>query len=124
MKNEVMSPERLAASLAILDLTDPKNGIHVINLAIDKIRRCLGSKEGWPKPEIKRSSPITSVARNYDRLRFPADNPGRSPRYTRYISENSILRTHTSEMVPDILDGLRGKNIEDHLIMCPGICYR
>ena len=124
MKKEIMSQDRLAASLAIPDLTDPKNGIHVISLAIDKIYRCLGSKDGWPKPEIRRSSPITSIAKNYDRLRFPIENPGRSSRYTRYISEDSILRTHTSEMIPDILDELKGKKIDDYLVMCPGICYR
>lgn len=124
MKKEIMSKGRLMDSLAIPDLTDSKNGIHVINLAIDKIYYCLGSKEGWPKPEIRRSSPITSVAKNYDRLRFPIDNPGRSSRYTRYVSDDSILRTHTSEMVPDILDELKEKKIDDHLVMCPGICYR
>lgn len=124
MQKEIMSPERLAASLAIPDLTDPRNGIHAINLVTDKIRHCLSSKVGWPVPEIRRSSPITSVAKNYDRLRFPIDNPGRSSRYTRYISNDSVLRTHTSEMIPDILDELKEKKVDDYLVMCPGICYR
>ena len=119
-----MLPERLMASLAITDLTDPKNGIHIINLAIDKIYYCLNSKEGWPNPEVRRSSPITSVNRNYDQLRFSIDNPGRSSRYTRYISEDSILRTHTSEMIPGILDELKKREAGDYLLICPGICYR
>jgi len=124
MQKEIISPERLAVSLAIPDLTDPRNGIHAINLIIDKIYHCLSSKARWPAPEIRRSSPITSVAKNYDRLRFPIDNPGRSSRYTRYISNDSILRTHTSEMIPDILDELKEKKVYDYLVMCPGICYR
>lgn len=124
MKKKIMSPERLKVSLAIPDLTDPKTGIHVINLAIDNICHCLCSKEGWPKPEIRRSGPITSIAKNYDRLLFPTDNPGRSSRYTRYVSDDSVLRTHTSEMIPGILDKLKERNIEDYLVMCPGICYR
>jgi len=33
MEKELMSPERLQASLASTDLTDPKNGIHAINTA-------------------------------------------------------------------------------------------
>ncbi|HOH85075.1 MAG TPA: hypothetical protein PLS17_00020 [bacterium] len=124
MEKELMSPERLQASLASTDLTDPKNGIHAINLVIEKIHNFLSSKEGWPVPKIIRSSPITTVLQNFDLLRFPIDNPGRSSRYTRYISENEILRTHTSAMIPNILAELGKSQINDFLVMCPGICYR
>jgi len=118
-----MSPERLQVSLAILDLTDPKNGLHVINLAIEKIYNCLVAVPGWPIPEIKRSHPVTTTVKNYDRLLFPADNAGRSSRYTRYVSDELILRTHTSEMIPELLDELPAET-DDYLVMCPGICYR
>ncbi len=124
MEKELMSPERLQASLASTDLTDPKNGIHAINLVIEKIHNFLSSKKGWPVPKIIRSSPITTVLQNFDLLRFPIDNPGRSSRYTRYISENEILRTHTSAMIPNILAELGKSQISDFLVMCPGICYR
>jgi len=124
MEKELMSPERLQASLASTDLTDPKNGIHAINLVIEKIHNFLSSKKGWPVPKIIRSSPITTVLQNFDLLRFPIDNPGRSSRYTRYISENEILRTHTSAMIPNILAELGKSQINDFLVMCPGICYR
>lgn len=124
MEKELMSPERLQASLASTDLTDPKNGIHAINLVIEKIHNFLSSKKGWPVPRIIRSSPITTVLQNFDLLRFPIDNPGRSSRYTRYISENEILRTHTSAMIPNILAELGKSQINDFLVMCPGICYR
>jgi len=124
MKKEIMTNKRIKKSLSVIDLSDPKNGPHVINLAIEKIQNCLSKKSDWPIPEIKRSSPITTIDKNYDRLLFPVDNPGRSSRYTRYISDNQVLRTHTSEMIPDILDELNKTETIDHLVMCPGICYR
>lgn len=124
MENKQMTKGQLVASLSILDLSEPKNGIHVINLAVEKITQCLSQKNGWPIPEVRRSSPITTVISNFDRLLFPADNPGRSSRYTRYVNKETILRTHTSEMIPGILDELSKQKVEDHLVLCPGICFR
>jgi len=37
MKQELMSPERLAASLSIPDLTDPRNGRHAVNIVVEKL---------------------------------------------------------------------------------------
>ena len=39
MKKEYISPERLSSSLAVQDLTDPKNGVHAVNLVVDKISK-------------------------------------------------------------------------------------
>jgi len=124
MKKEIMSPERLAKSLAILDLSDPANGIHAINLVLDRIYRYLSEKSDWPKPEIRRGNPISSVKNDFDRLYFPLDNPTRLSRYTRYLDETTILRTHTSAMIPDILKEVKERNLVDYSVMCPGICYR
>ena len=127
MKKEIMSKEKLAASLAISDLSDPANGIHAVNLMLEKLRLYFVNKAeniGWPMPEIRRSSPITSIENNFDRLLFPVDNATRSSIYTRYISEDLILRGHTASIIPDILEGLPSRNITDYLVFCPGICYR
>ena len=127
MKKEIMSKEKLAASLAISDLSDPANGIHAVNLMLEKLRLYFVDKTknaGWPMPEIRRSSPITSIENNFDRLLFPVDNATRSSIYTRYISEDLILRGHTASIIPDILEGLPSRNITDYLVFCPGICYR
>ena len=124
MKKEYISPERLSSSLAIIDLTDPKNGVHAVNLVVDKIYNYLSTKKDWPKPEIKRTKPISSVANEFDRLYFPPDNPTRLPRYTRYIDERTILRTHTSSIIPDILIEVGKTKVEDYSVLCPGICYR
>jgi len=100
-------------------LTNPANGIHAINLIVYKIAEVLQAS-GYPEPTIWRSSPITTVANNYDRLYFPKDSVSRSPKYTRYLSDSTLLRTHTTVIMPELLSHLTG----EQLIMHPGICYR
>ena len=124
MKTGIISKERLARSLAIKDLSDPANGIHAINMVVSKILDYLTKKEGWPKPEIRRMGPISSVENDFDRLYFPPDSLNRLPRYTRYLDEKTILRTHTTAMIPDILVEIREKGLTDYSVLCPGICYR
>lgn len=124
MKTDLISKERLAKTLAIKDLSDPTNGLHAINLVVSKILDYLTKKEGWPKPEIRRASPISSVTNDFDRLYFPPDSLNRLPRYTRYLDEQTILRTHTTAMIPDILVEIRDKELADYSVLCPGICYR
>ncbi len=119
-----MSPERLAASLDILDLTDPKNGSHAINLVVQKVRQTLEfTYIGTPVEEI-RTDPIVSVKENFDDLLFPKDNPGRSSRYTRYVSEDRILRTHTSAAIPNWLKRVKNDRVSDKIVILPGMCYR
>jgi len=125
MKTMVMSPEKVEQALAIKDLTDPKNGVHAINLVIEKIRQHLSKQRGWPMPEIRRKdTPISSVTNDFDRLYFPPDSPARSSVYTRYITEEIILRTHTTAMIPNLLIEMKQKGLTDYSVLCPGICYR
>jgi phenylalanyl-tRNA synthetase alpha chain len=100
-------------------LTSPVNGIHAINLIVYTIADAL-QVSGYPEPTIWRSHPITTVANNFDKLYFPPDSLSRSPKYTRYLSDGRLLRTHTTAIIPDLLPRLRG----EHLILHPGICYR
>ena len=121
----VMSPEKVKRALAIKDLTDPQNGVHAINLLIERIRTRLSQKKGWPTPDLRRSiSPISSVANDFDGLYFPIDSPSRSSVYTRYIDETRILRTHTTAMIPDLLAEMKQSGLTDYSVLCPGICYR
>jgi phenylalanyl-tRNA synthetase alpha chain len=53
-----------------LDLTNPANGIHAVNLIVYKIAEALQVSD-YPEPTIWRSHPITTVANNYDRLYVP-----------------------------------------------------
>jgi len=124
MLKQIMDYRQLRRALSVMDLTDVKNGAHPINLIVDKIIKFLSQKKRWPVPQVFRRSPLTSVENNFDRLLFPADNPGRSSTYTRYVSEKTILRTHTSAVIPEFLEDLRMKEFDDSLVCCPGICYR
>ncbi len=124
IKKDLMSQERLEYSLSILDLTDPKNGVHVINIVIENIKE--GIEKAYPETSINivRSDPRVSVKENYDDLLIPKDSLSRSSRYTRYIDENTILRTHTSAILPRWLKGKASEGIEDETVLLPGICYR
>ncbi|WP_336622312.1 hypothetical protein [Chlorogloeopsis sp. ULAP01] len=93
--------------------------MHAINLVVYKIAEAL-YKSGYPEPIIWHSSPITTVANNFDKLYFPSDSLSRSPKYTRYLSDDRLLRTHTTVIMPELLPKLRG----EQLILHPGICYR
>lgn len=117
-------PKVIEDSLHIVDLSDPANGRHAINLIVESISEMINEIPNYPKPVIYRSSPITSVEENFDLLFFPSDNLSRLPTYTRYINENKLLRTHTTAQIPGILKGIKEKSIEDLLVMCPGICFR
>jgi phenylalanyl-tRNA synthetase alpha chain len=124
MKKEVMSQERLVASLAIPDLTDPKNGVHAINIVANNIRLAL--ERAYPGTVIEefRLSPEISARENFDELLFPADNAGRSSRYTRYVTEDTVLRTHTSSAIPRWLEKASRDGINDTIVVLPGMCYR
>lgn len=124
MKHEIMSPEKLAASLAVPDLTDPQNGVHAINIVMEKILVSLEQAHGPIVAEPYRTDPRVTVEDNYDKLRFPADNVGRSSRYTRYVSEEVVLRTHTSAAVPQWLRETDWSVTEDVIVPLPGLCYR
>lgn len=124
MIKEVMSPERLKASLAIPDLTDPKNGIHAINIVVGNIRQALEKSYAGVTVEEARSNPEVPVKENFDDLLFPTDNTGRSSRYTRYVTNDIVLRTHTSAAIPSWLKRAAQAGIEDTIVVLPGMCYR
>jgi phenylalanyl-tRNA synthetase alpha chain len=69
-----------------------------------------------------------SVADNYDVLGFTPSDVTRDERYTRYASPTTVLRTHTSALVPGALRDLAGlppaDAPHDALIVAPGVVYR
>lgn len=124
MKKDIMSPERLAFSLAIPDLTDPKNGVHAINLVAQNIRRALEKVYAGTAVEEIHMDPQVSIKENFDDLLFPVDNAGRSSRYTRYVTPNTVLRTHTSAAIPGLLKKIARDGARDMILIVPGMCYR
>lgn len=118
-----LSPAALHAALTLRDLTDPGEGAHAMQLLIDHLVAALC--EAWGcRVIVARSSPLTTVADNYDRLHYPPAGVARDARYTRYLSPSKLLRTHTSAMIPPLLRSLAASRIDDVLLVCPGLVYR
>lgn len=121
MKIEIMSQDQVARSLAFKDLSDPRNGIHAVNLVLDRIIERLSSVKSYPTLILERRPHITTVEENFDNLLFPADSMVRSSTHTRYLSANTVLRTNASSIIPSVIAKLR---ISDDLVLCPSICFR
>ena len=124
MKQELMSPERLAASLSTHDLTDSRKGRHAVNIVVEKLISALKTTYGDIIANEYRTDPCVTVTENFDDLLFPADNAGRSSRYTRYVTQDIVLRTHTSAAIPKWLHEVNWETVNDILVPIPGICYR
>ena len=58
---------------------------------------------------------------NFELLNIPKDHPARDMQDTFYISENELLRTHTSPVQAHTMQASGGKPIR---IICPGKTYR
>lgn len=114
----------LRHALSLRDLTEPSQGPHALQLLVDSLSTTL--LDAWRCRALhRRDAPIVSVADNYDRLQYPAASVARESRYTRYVSEDVMLRSHTSAMIPSALRTLaRTTELDDVLIVAPGITYR
>jgi len=122
---EVLSRERLIEALSVRDLTE-EGSLNAVNVIKDDVVENL-SEVGFSNVTVYRQDPIVSVEDNFDILRFPEDNAGRSSRYTRYVDADHVLRTHTSAMVPSALRSLAEVGLEpdeEVTIVMPGLCFR
>jgi phenylalanyl-tRNA synthetase alpha chain len=123
MTTETMTAGAIRAALTLRDLTDPASGTHAMQLLLEEIEQTLASR--WRIPvRRERSHPVVSVHDNYERLLVPPEAVTRDARYTRYLNDQAILRTHTSTIVPPVLDRLSIDPPVDLLLSCPGLCYR
>lgn len=119
MSTNLLSAEAIRHALTLRDLTDPAAGAHAMQRLIDEVESAL-------RLPVRRSRlhPIVSVEANYDRLRIGAEAVSRDARYTRYLNDHVILRTHTSAMIPALLREISSDPPEDVLLSCPGLVYR
>ncbi|WP_456319439.1 PheS-related mystery ligase SrmL [Kribbella solani] len=120
----VLAVGELHAALALCDLSDPGQGRHGLQLVVDSVGSAL--RKAWPYTEVwtRRDHPVVTLADNYDNLGYAADAVTREARYTRYVSDNEVLRSHTSAMIPPALRELARSESSDVLMICAGICYR
>src|SRR5262249_45212810 len=97
-----LSPAQLRRDLGVRDLTDPADGAHAIQLisatAIEALARAWDCEVRWC-----RGPRVVPVADNYDRLGYAAQAVTREARYTRYVDAATMLRSHSSAMVPPAL---------------------
>jgi phenylalanyl-tRNA synthetase alpha chain len=123
----VVSAGQLRHDLDVPDLTDPAGGLHAVQLVMGAAVAAL--RDAWGVTvRVHRAHPVVSVADNYDVLGFTTSDVTRDERYTRYVSPTTVLRTHTSALVPGALRALAslpaGDAPADTLAVCPGIVYR
>jgi phenylalanyl-tRNA synthetase alpha chain len=118
----LLSSVELARALDVRDLADPAQGAHAMQRIVDDIAAAL--TRAWRcDPCAYRGSRVVTLHDNYDALGYTADAITRDARYTRYVSETEVLRSHTSALVPGALRSLDG-DAPDVLLVCPGIVYR
>ncbi|WP_213450530.1 tRNA ligase subunit PheS family protein [Rhizomonospora bruguierae] len=108
----------------VRDLTDPAQGSHAIQLVVDATEKALAA--AWGLPVRREPGPrVVDVADNYDRLRYSADAITRDGRYSHYLPDGRMLRSHTSAGVPPLLRALAAAGgPPEVLLSLPGICHR
>lgn len=123
MSQVLLDSEAYRRALAVRDLTDAALGPHAMQLLVQRALRSLTA--AWNCPVVVyRAPPAVSVHENYDALLYPADGAAREARYTRYVSDRQLLRSHTTAMVPGALRMISSAGYSDVLIACPGLTYR
>jgi phenylalanyl-tRNA synthetase alpha chain len=118
-----LTPQQLARDLEIADLSDPADGPHVIqqlaDAAVTTLTRAWGCPARW-----YRGPRIVTIADNYDDLGYDPADITRHARYTRYVDDKTMLRSHSTAAVPAALRQLAADPADDVLLACPGIAYR
>jgi phenylalanyl-tRNA synthetase alpha chain len=119
----VLDTSAVRRALQLRDLTDPSLGTHAIQMLIAEIEAAVAASSHLPVIR-HRANPVTTIADNYDRLRYSPEAVARDARYTRYLSNELVLRTHTSAMIPALLESLADGGPQDVWLSCPGMVYR
>jgi phenylalanyl-tRNA synthetase alpha chain len=118
-----ISADQLARALALRDLSDPAQGPHAMQLLLDDIVTAL--TRCWRVPSaVIRPSPVVSISDNYDRLGYDQAAITRESRYSRYLDEHTMLRSHTTAGIPGLLSSLDDASDVDRLLVLPGLTYR
>jgi len=120
----VITQQQLDRALALRDLSDPASRPHAMQLVAGAIGDALEGAWGAPVL-VHRASPVVTINANYEVLGYPAGAPAREARYTRYVDDRRLLRTHMTAVVPEALRRLaRPGDADDVVVACPGLVYR
>ena len=118
-----LTPDALAADLAVRDLTDPAPGPHAIQLIVGAVLGAVTARWGGDLL-VERGERIVAVADNYDRLGYGPEATARDARYTRYVDDRRMLRSQTSALIPPALRRVARDAGREVVIACPGVVYR
>jgi phenylalanyl-tRNA synthetase alpha chain len=120
-----LTPPDISAALSLRDLTDPAAGPHAVQALLDAAVDALAARWGCAT-EVRRPSPLVAVEDNYDRLGYDPAAATRAGRYSRYVSDTVMLRSHVSAGVPPALRALAARpgSPADVLLVLPGLTYR
>ena len=122
-----LSPAELSRDLAIPDLSDPADGPHAIQrltgLAVSALATAWNESHAC-RVRWCRGPKVVPVTDNYDSLGYEQASVTRAVRYTRYVSDTHMLRSHATALVPPALRELAADPVDDVLLVCPGIVYR
>jgi len=104
-------PESISAKLGRRNHLRPNHPVEIV-------KRMIWEHFGSEFPTYEHLDPHVSTWDNFDALRVPEDHPSRAPTDTYYMSEDLVLRTHTTaHMTPLIKQGV------DRYLVC-GDVYR
>lgn len=119
-----LNENELTKLLTKKDLT--QDNTHAIGILLSKIAETL-SLHYNTNAKIERGNPLVSLEDNYYALNYDKNEITLSSRYTKYLNENTILRTQMSSVIPSLLRQYKA-NIEldstNQLWLCPGLVYR
>ncbi len=118
-----LSAEQLSRDLSLRDLTDPGAGPHALQLVLHRAVEALARHWGC-EVRVWRGERIVTVEDSYDNLGYRSADITRDARYTRYVDDRRMLRSHSSAMVPAALRALAADPADDVLLVCPGMVYR
>lgn len=105
-----------------IDVTLPgksvkRGNVHILNQVIEEIEDLfLGM--GYT---VEEGPQVENDEYNFEKLNLPKDHPARDMQDTFYITEESLLRTHTSPVQVRTMLRSNGQPIK---IICPGKVYR
>ncbi|MDP7422794.1 MAG: phenylalanine--tRNA ligase subunit alpha [bacterium] len=91
-------------------------GFHPINLVIDEIKKIAGEL-GF---DIAEGPEVEHEWYNFGALNFPPEHPARDTQDTLFISDDILLRTHTSPVQIRVMESRK----PPLRVICPGKVYR
>lgn len=115
----------LNKALELCDFTERGHSVHAIGLLLSEVLDGLVAR-GWPAGQMLRGPRVVSAQENYGLLGYDPEEVTLGNEHTRWVSEDSLLRTQTTSLIPSALQQVADnrKDGEVVLLAAPGITFR